>query len=203
MWKSVEYWIFFRHAPYITDMGTVFNEKRATQAAARLLRLLGGETAYIKLLKLLYLADRRALAALGQSITCDCYVSMKNGPVLSNTYNLLAMPPEPGEDSYWHSIVSAPSNYDVRLLDSTPASDALSRAQEQIIDDVFAKFGHMGKWVLCEYTHTLREWKHPGASAWPISIREILEAQDVSAQDVDEIEASLQEAQEFDSIFGP
>ena len=35
-----------------------FNEVKATQAAARLLRNRGGRMKYLKLIKLLYLADR-------------------------------------------------------------------------------------------------------------------------------------------------
>ena len=41
---------------------------------------------YIKLIKLLYLADRAALIETGSPITGDRYVSMKFGPVLSNVF---------------------------------------------------------------------------------------------------------------------
>ena len=40
---------------------------------------------YIKLLKLIYLADRIALGKEGHSISTDSGVSMKHGPVPSNT----------------------------------------------------------------------------------------------------------------------
>ena len=60
-----------------------FNEVKATQAAARLLRNRGGRMSYMKLIKLLYLADREALSRWGRPITTDKYVSMDKGPVLS------------------------------------------------------------------------------------------------------------------------
>lgn len=56
-----------------------FIEAKATQAAARLLRNRGGKMSYMKLIKLLYLADREALAQWGRSITTDTYVSMDKG----------------------------------------------------------------------------------------------------------------------------
>ena len=39
-----------------------FNQPKATQAAARRLKSRGGRMSYMKLIKLLYLADREALA---------------------------------------------------------------------------------------------------------------------------------------------
>ncbi len=40
------------------------------------------------LIKMLYLADRELLAKRGQPLTGDQPVSMKNGPVLTTTYDL-------------------------------------------------------------------------------------------------------------------
>jgi uncharacterized phage-associated protein len=74
-------------------MKLLFNEAKATQAAARLLKLRGGSMSYIKLMKLLYLADREALIRWGRPITTDRYVSMDNGPVLSRIYNLIRNEP--------------------------------------------------------------------------------------------------------------
>ncbi len=53
-----------------------FNERKATQAAAYLLQMRGGTMSYMKLIKLLYLADRAALVRFGRPITTDRYVSM-------------------------------------------------------------------------------------------------------------------------------
>jgi uncharacterized phage-associated protein len=61
-----------------------FNERKATQAAAYLLKRRGGKMSYMKLIKLLYFADRVALSRFGRPITTDRYVSMDRGPVLSH-----------------------------------------------------------------------------------------------------------------------
>ncbi len=65
-----------------------FNERKATQAAAHLLKLRGGEMSFMKLINLLYLADRSALLQWVRPITTDSYVSMDRGPVLSRVLDL-------------------------------------------------------------------------------------------------------------------
>ena len=48
-----------------------FNEAKAVQIAGFFLRLAGGEMNYMKLIKLMYLVDRTALAEWGRSLTYD------------------------------------------------------------------------------------------------------------------------------------
>lgn len=161
-------------------MPLMFRQDRTTQAASRLLRLHGAAMPYLKLIKLLYLADRQALVELGRPISCDLFVSMPHGPVLSRTYDLILGEPE--QDSYWRRYISAPENYQIRLLTDAP-NDQLSPAQEQILDEVFCRFGRMSKWELRDYTHGLPEYHDPDGSSVPIDLREILLAQGVSADE--------------------
>ncbi len=78
-----------------------FNERRATEAAAKFLKLRGGRMSYLKLIKLLYLLDREALLRWGRPVTTDRYVSMDNGPVVSRIYDLIREEPAPGTDPVW------------------------------------------------------------------------------------------------------
>lgn len=48
---------------------------------------------YLRLLKLLYIADRESLAETGRSMTGDRVLAMRHGPVLSEVYNLVGAPP--------------------------------------------------------------------------------------------------------------
>src|SRR5260221_5786815 len=57
-----------------------FNERKAVQAAGRLVANAGGEINYLALMKLLYLIDREALIRFGKPITGDKVVAMKHGP---------------------------------------------------------------------------------------------------------------------------
>jgi uncharacterized phage-associated protein len=172
-------------------MVLTFREEAATQAAAHLLRRSGGSLPYIKLLKLLYLADRKALLELGRPITFDRYVSMQHGPVLSRTYDLMVAEEAPGEHSYWREHISEPHDYAVQLRSEAPPRGALSPAQEAVLDAVFDEFGGMDRWKLVDFTHTLPEWQDPHGSSLPLPIRDILRAGGVDDDAAEAIEHDL------------
>ena len=176
-----------------------FREDRTTQAAALLLKLRGGKMAYMKLLKLLYLADRKALAEMGRPITFDHFVSMPHGPVLSRTLELMTDQNDPSEPSYWSEYISAPANYEVRLLTQAP-NDQLSAAEEALLARIFDEFGHLGRFQIRDYTHTLREWRDPNGSSLPIAMRDVLLAQGVTEDDAAAIEESLEAEAHLEEI---
>ena len=167
-----------------------YKQERTTQAAARLLKLRGGSMSYLKLLKLLYLADRKALLEHGRPITYDRYVSMDHGPVLSQTYDLIVREESPERRSYWRQHISAPENFEVRLLGDAPNGE-LSAALEQILDEVFAEFGRMGRWEIVDFMHTLPEWEDPHGSSVPIPIRDVLRAMGLDDDQAEAIEEDL------------
>lgn len=159
-------------------MEYAFSERKTAEAAAHLLRLADGEMDLIVLLKLLYLADRRALVERGMPITGDRLVSMKNGPVLSRVYDAskgkwVGMPS-------WDRFVSRPKDGDpekpVRLLQEPPVDGALSDYEIDLLTEVHQEYGHEDKWDLRNLTHLLPEYTHPGVSTLPIDPRTILEA---------------------------
>lgn len=114
------------------------------EAAARLLKLRGGRIKYLKLIKLLYFLDREALLRWGRPVTTDRYVSMDNGPVVSRIYELILDEPAPGTESVWRNHISAPLNWDVRLM-REPETEELSPAEEALIDEVFASYGKLNR----------------------------------------------------------
>ena len=83
-----------------------FDETKATQVAAYFFSLRGGQMHYIKLIKLMYMADREALLRWGVPITRDRYVSMDNGPVLSRVLNLIT---EDRPKPVWSQFIRPPS----------------------------------------------------------------------------------------------
>jgi len=152
-----------------------FREAKTTQAAAKLLKLRGGQMSYMKLIKLLYLVDREALLRWGRPVTGDRYVSMDRGPVLSQTLNLITEEPAPGQDTIWAHHISRPQDYEVRLIKEAN-EDELSEAEMQLIDEIFGKYGRMSRWELVDLVHNFREWQDPKGSALPIQFRDILRA---------------------------
>ena len=148
-----------------------YREDKATQAAGMFLKLRGKPMSHLKLMKLLYLADRGALLRWRRPITFDSYVSMPQGPVLSQTLNVLNG--ESDTSGPWNQAISSPSNYEVTLI-KDPGTDKLSDAEVSIIEETFGRFGTMSRWALCDYTHTLPEWQDPNGSSIPIDYKDVL-----------------------------
>jgi uncharacterized phage-associated protein len=170
-------------------MSLRFDEAKATQAAALVLKMRGGRMHSLKLIKILYLVDREALLRWGIPVTTDRYVSMDHGPVVSRIYKLITEDiPKP----IWAKYVSAPmGEYEVELrVKSDPPTDRLSRAEEKLIGEIYAEYGHRNRWDLVDYMHTLPEWQDPQGRSIPIQIRQILEA---GGEDENEIRAVLRE----------
>lgn len=168
-----------------------FNEKKATQVAARMLTLAAGRRLpYMSLIKLMYFADREAFSQWAAPITYDRYYSLDHGPVLSAVKDLIDEGPS-GEGSYWSTFISPPANYMVELIDS-PGEDELSKAEITIIDNIFSMYGQLNRWDLVDKTHELPEWKDPKGSALPISVKDILEGVGYSAEEAQEAAAELQ-----------
>ena len=119
---------------------------------------------YIKLIKLLYLADRQALIDTGLPITGDRMMSLDYGPVLSRTLDQITLgaPPEPSDSLPWFEYVTPPEDYNVSAR-KAPESDLLSEYEIEVLQAVYEQFGGMNRWALVQYTHTLPEWHDPGA----------------------------------------
>jgi uncharacterized phage-associated protein len=177
-----------------------YREDKATQAAARLLWRRGAPMSHLKLIKLLYLVDREALIRFGRPVTGDSYVSMPHGPVLSSTLDRINQG-EYYRDGYWGRHIAPKQDHQVALRGGVP-NDQLSRAEEELIDEVFEKYGRMRRWDLVEFTHTLPEWHDPQGSSHPIDPAEILRDAGYSDDDIRDIAADLHEVELADSIFG-
>jgi uncharacterized phage-associated protein len=162
-----------------------FDERKAVQAAGRLISRAGGEMNYLALLKLLYLIDREALLRWGKSITGDKIVAMKRGPVLSRIFDLVSQKKQNLPKSAWHNLIPrpAPYVYTVRfggLLDIS----ALSEAEVALIDEVFAQHRNKTEDQLVELTHKLPEWSDPGKTSVPIPFEKILRAAKIPQSEI-------------------
>ena len=143
-----------------------FNEAKATEATAYFLGMRGGRMKYLKLIKLLYVADREAFARWGRPITTDRYVSMREGPVTSNIYNLIVSEPMPSEQSIWHNHIRTVADWDVELI-SDPGNEELSRSERSLLAGTYSKNGHKNRWELVLETRKFPEWRDPGTSSIP------------------------------------
>lgn len=154
---------------------TSFDERRTAQAAAFLLHRAGGRLHLIKLMKLLYLAERASLKTYGEPITGDSLVSMDYGPVLSVTLNHINGAAHSTEGG-WDTWISDRADNVLALRDSSMVEDptvdlmALSDSDVEMLDQVWAEFGKWDRWKLVKYTHDeLPEWEDPHGSSLPIT----------------------------------
>jgi len=161
--------------PGANDLRFSFDELRTVQACALLIESAEGRENYTKLLKILYLADRKSLVETGRTITGDTFVSMAKGPVLSEVYDRVkAKRTHPVWDRY---IVK--DGFDVKLVLS-PGGGELSDYDVDGLTSLAAK--HRGdSWCrMIDIVHELKEWRDPTPQKMaPLSPSDILRAEGV------------------------
>ncbi len=134
---------------------SAFDPIKTTQAAGLLISLHGGNITRLRLLKLLYIADRECLAETLRPITWDSAVAMDNGPVLSNTYDLIKGTGPSGGD--WDRHIRALGSRCMTLVSDADV-DRLSRHEMNKLRDVAKRFDELDDYELADYTHDFQEW---------------------------------------------
>lgn len=138
--------------------------KKMVQAAAVLLRLVrGGRMEYLRLLKLLYIADRQHVQEYQRPIIGRRLVAMKNGPLHSDLYDLVKG--EHIDEPLWSEYIRR-DNYEVELL-RDPGVSELSAAEVRTLTTTFDRHQTLSEWELVEITHGFQEWwkNYPDRSA--------------------------------------
>lgn len=186
--------------PYRIPM---YNERKAAQIAAFMLAKEGGRMPHLKLMKLLYLAEREALNLFGMPMIGDRIVAMPHGPVLSMTLNLMDGDVESVEGG-WESWISDKENHELSVIgEVTPGSlDELSAADIDVLESTWLRFGHMTKWQIRDYTHKhCTEWADPHGSSVPISYEEVFEALGRTCGQAMEMAAHIESERTIDRLF--
>ncbi|MGQ0332961.1 Panacea domain-containing protein [Halomonas elongata] len=181
----------------------MFSEEKAAQVAAYLLQHRGGQMSYLKLMKLMYLADRASMAEYGFPISDDAWFSMKLGPVLSNTLELVQGGGREGEWDDW--VRPGDQAYEIELSRVAPERDdfdELSDAEIEILDRVWVEHGHKTRWQLVDYTHeACAEWHDPYGSSRPISPQEMLEALGRSPEEASALSQELYQRRQVKEVM--
>lgn len=184
----------------------MFNESKVTHMAAYLLKKAERNTLpHLKLMKLLYLAERTAYLEHGYGISDDTLVSMPFGPVLSSTLNL--MNGEPGRERVWQAYISDKADHKVSLVNPSvdiEALDELSLADKHILDKVWAQFKDFNQFDLSDYTHDLKncpEWEDPNGSSYPIDLKKLFASQGREAEQVAQLAQQVQTQRNLETLF--
>jgi uncharacterized phage-associated protein len=189
-----------------------YDSLRTAQAAAWLLHRHGGSLTRLVLLKLLYLADRLALLEAGEPLTGDAMVSMDQGPVLSETYDLIKdRPGNPRAVDAWQRYVQNGPRIWVQAAQPSPKPgspqerqiyDRLSRHDLAVLEEVERRYGGLSADRLSDITHELPEWVDPHGSSLPIDPVTILEAEHVEGPRIEEIAATARETRWLREVLG-
>lgn len=179
---------------------SIFSERKAAEAAAFLLLKGGGRLDLLKVMKLMYLAERESFKKYGESITGDSFVSMRQGPVLSGTYDLIGGYFDKTSDGWWKRLISDRAGYQIEINPQANIADpnedllGLSEADTECLELVWEGFGHLDKWELVEFTHeNCPEWVDPGNSSRPIPVSRLLKALGFGDEQVHAIDRHIHE----------
>ncbi len=155
---------------------------------------------YMRILKLLYIADRRSIAETGRPITGDRFVAMRRGPVLSRTYDIIK---EVDSDSQEWSHYIERKRYDILLIDN-PGIGNLSKYEIQLLQTICDENRNLDERDMVEKTHGFQEWKKndPGNSMKPIPLSDVLEALG-KQEDLPHIKKMAAESRAIKALFGP
>ena len=192
----------------------LFNEKKAAQVAAFFLRKGARGPSFIvqwsrmktvKLMKLMYLAERRSLEQYGEPMIGDKLYSMDNGPVLSKTLNLIHGE-VPSMEGGWETWVSDRADHKVSLRRSfdDPRRDLgeLSDADIEILEAVWTQYGHMEAFELARLTHepdVCPEWQDPKGSRLDIDHEDIYQHVGRSEREIEDLRKRVSDQRKIDA----
>lgn len=155
-----------------------YDPVKAAQTIAFFALQEGSAINVLKVVKLVYLADRESIKRRGHPIQHEKRVSMPHGPVNSTTLDYLngAFRDDGGWSHYLRDRANNMVGLANRTLD-TDDLDELSDAELAILSDIWKDFGEMDRFDLADWTHDhIAEWQDPNGSSVPIPLDRIMTA---------------------------
>lgn len=138
-----------------------FDHKKATQAINYFAIKEGGKIDKLKLIKLIWLADRYHIRKYGRPIINDTYLAMKFGPVgsavkdIAEDSDFLA----PEESAYLKKyLLCDKKNNNVKSVKETE-SDVFSKTDLEALGKIYEEYGKYQNLYLVKISHEFPEWK--------------------------------------------
>lgn len=180
----------------------MFNKIKASQLAAFFAKEEGGKINYMKLIKLMYLAERTVLLRDGYLMVADDLFFLPHGPILSRSLDMMKYAPL-SEDA-WTELFNGTEGYDVSLKTtqlSRDDFDRLSDSEFAVANEIWDEFKLYDQFRLEAYTHMLPEWNDPGTGRLPISIKDMACRLGFSLEAATDLENQVKTDAYIDELF--
>lgn len=137
-----------------------FDYKKATQAINYLARKEGGHIGKLKLIKLVYFADRYHLRRYGRPVVNDTYLAMRLGPVGSSVKDIAEFSDflDEREREYAVSFIKRGEVAHTVVSISEVDSGVFSKSEIEALDFSYNEFGGQTARTLVDITHRYPEW---------------------------------------------
>jgi len=146
----------------------------------------------LKVIKMLYIADRRALVGWHRPITGDKFCSLENGPIVSRIYDLIKGQIGGPELAIWRGFFNPRKDDTVSLKEGIkPNTKPLSRREKEALQAAHAKIAPLTIGEVIDFVHKFPEWKDPGKSSLPIDPKTIFFHENIGQSAVEKIEVDL------------
>lgn len=172
--------------------------KKATQAVARLIEKSGAPIDYLRLSKLVYLADRESILRRGVPIVGGHYFSMRKGPTIGEVMDFVNRRNAP----QWKEMISPRFVNEIRLLGKAEYG-ALSQSELNILDSVVAQHSQSTTEELVEWCHqNCPEYEQvPPGKRKPIEVESILKGAKKGKRQIQKILQEAAEIEEMDELL--
>lgn len=138
-----------------------FDYKKATQAINYLTKKEGGQIDKLKLIKLVYLADRYHLRRFGRPMVNDAYFAMPLGPVGSSVKDIAEFSDflDESERKYAISFIGRGGGANTVVSIANVDSEVFSKSEVEALDFAYKEFGKQTASSLVDITHRYPEWE--------------------------------------------
>jgi uncharacterized phage-associated protein len=178
-----------------------FRSRKAAQICAFFALHGGGLIEKLKLIKLVYLSERRFLGENHRPMLFDELFSLPHGPICSSTLNGID-----GEihGHIWDDFLARNGNEIVALKKFTRDDfDEISDVEIDTLEEVWTKFGHMTASQLRNYSHDHCPEYTETTGRIPISYREVLEALGASGEEAESVDREISEFRREENALSP
>lgn len=176
-----------------------FRSQKAAQCAAYFAAREGASIDKLKLIKLLYLAEREFISRHEMPMLFDEYYSLPHGPICSSTLNGIN---GEGENEIWSKMISVSGSKDVKAVQNIARDDLdeVSNAEWNVLEYIWHSFGHLTAGQIRNYTHkNCPEYVEVASGRLPIRMFDILEA--LGIENARDVETHISAARRMDVLL--